>query len=371
MPAAEGGGFAMDQKSISIRMTDLEAAVAAGILDPQQLASLQSFLRTRQQPVTAPPRFDLTHLFWYAGALIVIGAMGLFSTLAFEQMGGKALTATAVVYGLVFFGLGDRLWRRPGLRVPAGLSIAVAVSMTPLAIFGLQAEFGLWPEAFGDPGDYGDFYQWINASWIYMDLGTVAAACVALRFYPFAFITAIMAVALWFLSMDLTPWIFHQQFFTWEMRCQVSAWFGLALMLVAWAVDLRRWVAGDIGFWLHLSGLAAFWGGLSVLDSDNQMSMALYCLLNIVLVLLSVFLMRRVYAVFGAIGIAGYLGDLADGIFADSLMFPFALSLIGIGFIVAGIFYLRHRHKIAQRLQAILPAAVQRLRPLHAREANA
>ncbi|HEX9446862.1 MAG TPA: hypothetical protein VF920_02745 [Dongiaceae bacterium] len=349
---------------------DLKAAVTAGILSPQQLQALRAFLQTRQ-PVASASRFDLSHLFWYAGALIVIGAMGLFSTLAFDQMGGRALTATAAIYALVFILSGHHLWQRPAFRAPAGLLIAVAVSMAPLAIFGIQAEFGLWPTPFNDPGGYGAYYDWINGSWVYMDLGTILAGCIALRFYPFAFITAIMAVALWFLSMDLTPWIFHQEYFTWTMRCQVSAAFGLALILLAWIVDLKRWQAGDIGFWLHLCGLAAFWGGLSTLDSNSELSKAIYCLINIVLVLLSVYLMRRVYAVFGAIGIAGYLGELADGIFAYSLIFPFALSLIGIGFIAAGIIYVRQRHKIAAWVQQNLPAGLQRLRPLHARGAVA
>jgi AhpC/TSA family len=45
--------------------------------------------------------------------------------------------------------------------------------------------------------------------------------------------------------------------------------------------------------------------------------------------------MRRVYAVFGALGISIYLGHLADVVFKDSLLFPFALSLIGIAIIAA------------------------------------
>jgi hypothetical protein len=40
--------------------------------------------------------------------------------------------------------------------------------------------------------------------------------------------------------------------------------------------------------------------------------------------------MWRTYAVFGAIGISIYLGYLADVVFKDSLLFPFALSPIGI-----------------------------------------
>ncbi len=67
---------------------DLRAAVTAGALDDHSLSRLLDFLATRQSSVpriaaTVAPQFDLAHLLWYAGALIVMGAMGLFSTLAF------------------------------------------------------------------------------------------------------------------------------------------------------------------------------------------------------------------------------------------------------------------------------------------------
>ena len=56
--------------------------------------------------------------------------------------------------------------------------------------------------------------------------------------------------------------------------------------------------------------MMAFWGGLSMKSSDSEIAKALYCLLNVGLVLLSVVLRRRVYAVFGTLGVAGYLGYL-------------------------------------------------------------
>ena len=55
--------------------------------------------------------------------------------------------------------------------------------------------------------------------------------------------------------------------------------------------------------------------------------------MNVALLFVSVFLGRRVYAVFGVIGVACYLGDLANKVFRNSLMFPFALSLIGVAVI--------------------------------------
>jgi hypothetical protein len=345
---------------------DLEAAVAAGIIDSGQSERLLAFAAARIDPAR-PAKFDFSHILWYAGALIVIGAMGLFTTLAFEQMGGRALTATAIVYAAIAIAIAHRLWNRPGLRVPAGLLVAVAVSMTPLAIFGIQASYGLWPSGFEEPDRYGDFYVWIKGSWLFMEIGTVLVGALALRFYPFPFIAAIMALSLWFMSMDLTPWIFRGEQWSWQMREIVSMWFGLAVMVGAIALDLRKWAAGDFPFWLHLCGIVAFWGGLSLQESDSELAKAFYCLINVALVLLAVFLMRRVYAVFGALGVAGYLGHLADEVFADSLLFPIALSAIGLGIIAAGIFYFRRRGNIHAWLSTNLPPALRKLRPVHAR----
>lgn len=349
-----------------IDQSDLEAALEAGLLERSQLDRLLAFLDERDAP-PRPARFDFSHILWYAGALIIIGAMGLFSTLAFEQMGGKALTVTALIYALIATVTAHRLWNRPGLRVPAGLLIAVAVSMTPLAIYGVQAAFGLWPTGFDEPDRYGDFYDWIKASWIYMEVGTILVGAIALRVYPFPFIAAIIAIALWFMSMDLTPWFFQGDNWNWQARQDVSMWFGLALMLVAGALDLRQWAAGDFAFWLHLCGIVAFWGGLTLHDSDSEIAKAIYCLINVALVMLAIFLMRRVYAVFGAIGIAAYLGHLADDVFAESLLFPIALSAIGLAIIAGGIFYFRQRSQIVAWLATNLPPAVQKLRPVHAR----
>lgn len=84
---------------------------------------------------------------------------------------------------------------------------------------------------------------------------------------------------------------------------------------------------------------------------------------NIGLLFVAVIIMRRVYAVFGAVGISLYLGHLADVVFKDSLLFPFALSLIGVAVVASGLVYHRKEEAIAAWFSANLPQAVLRLRP--------
>jgi hypothetical protein len=346
---------------------ELQGAVDAGIIDPATRDRLVAFVRSRRQSPAAPapgPKFDVTHVLWYAGALIVMSAMGLFSTAAFSAMGGFALTATALVYALGFILLGQRLWRSPELRVPGGLCIAVAVSLTPLAIYGLQDGFNVW--SFGKPGSYKDFFPYINGSWIYMELGAIAAAAMALRFFPFPFILLIAAIALWFMSMDVVRWFGSEALSDWELRRRVSLAFGLAMIVAAWALDLTRGRRGDFGFWLHLFGAITFWSALAFSESSTGFGKALFCAINIGFIAFGLFLNRRIYAVLGTLGVAGYLGYLASDIFKDILLFSFALSALGLAIIFLGIAFQRRERQINAAIERHMPTGLRVLRPARA-----
>lgn len=357
---------------MKVRFTidDIAAARDAGAIDAAAFERLSQFLasgRAAAAEATSPtPRYDVVNVLWYAGALIVLGAMGMFSTTAFGLWGDKALLVAALVYGVLFASAGAYLWRKRDLRTPGGLLIACAVGMAPLAIFALQSMFGVNPA--GEARPYGDFYVWVKSSWLPMELGTIGAACLALLAFPFPFLVMIIAFSLWFMSMDLTPWLMGVQEFSMDQRASVSMYFGLAVLAVAWLVDLRRWRGGDFAFWLHLFGLMAFWGGLTAQHSGDELGKALYCAINVVLIFLSVFLMRRAYAVFGAVGITIYLGYLASSVFQDSILFPFALSGIGVLLIVFGLMFHRYGAAFGATIGELLPAHLRGLRPAHARQ---
>ncbi|WP_437883668.1 DUF2157 domain-containing protein [Pseudomonas sp. LRF_L74] len=329
---------------------DLARAVSAGVLQPGQDQTLLDFLR--QQP-EQQARFQLAHVAYYFGAVLIMAAMGWLMTEAWMTVGDVALLLIAISYIGLFTGCGLHLWKR-GQQIPGGLLGAVAVSLTPLAIFAVERLTGVWPMDDGQI-DYHNYYTYVQGGWLAMEAATLVTGLLMLRLLPFPFIVMPMAVALWFMSMDLTE-LLHGDSFSWEERRDVSLWFGLALLLACFWIDGRT--RRDYAFWGYLAGLLAFWGGLSLSDSGSEWGKAIYCLINLGLMAIAVLLRRPLFMIFGALGVAGYLGYLSYEVFADSLLFPIVLTLIGLGVIGLGLLYQKHRERFSARLRTHLPAAL-------------
>lgn len=338
--------------------TSLDDAVARGLIDKAQADALWTFLSQRQSAV---PRFRPAHILYYLGGMIAIGAMTLFMTLGWERFSGAGLLAIAVAYALGALALTEWLRRRPALALPAGITATLAVVMVPLAVYGAQHLLGWWPLDSPNAGPYRDFHTRIDWRWLLMEAATLAAGVLALWRYRLPFLVMPVAVTLWYLSMDLTPFLFGgdpRSFFSDEGR-RVTTAFGAAMLLLAFAVDLRSRATADFAFWLYIFGVLTFWGGLTSLDAGSEWHRLAYAAVNLGMIAIGAALARRVFAVFGGIGVALYLGHLSHTVFQDSLLFPLALTAIGGVVIAVGIAWQRHESAIGRRLRAWLPAAVR------------
>lgn len=341
--------------TLKIDNSDLQRAVQAGVLQPGQDQALLDFLR---QTPSERPSFQLSHIAYYFGALLIMGAMGWLMTEAWMSIGDAALLVISSAYLLLFLLGGRSLWRR-GQPIPGGLLGALAVSLTPLVVFAGQRLFGTWPMDDAQ-SDYVDYYRYVQGGWLVMEVATVLVGLLVLRLLPFPFIVMPIAVALWFMSMDLSE-LLHGEYFSWEQRRDVSLWFGLLILLASLLVDGRS--KQDFAFWGYLAGLTAFWGGLSLMDSGSEFGKLLYCLINLGLIGLAVLLRRPLFMVFGALGVAGYLGYLAHDVFEDSLLFPVVVSLIGLGVMGLGLFYQKRREAMSNALRRQLPAGLLAVLP--------
>lgn len=349
---------------IPIHWQQLQDAAQAGDISLEQAERL--WARWASDAIAAP-RFSFVHVLYYFGGMLAIGAMTLFMTLGWELFGAWGVLLLSLGYAAGAVAVARHLLRR-GLHIPAGILATVAVSLVPLAAWSLQSGLGLWPE--GGPDSYRDYHRLIDWRWLTLEFVTLAAAVVMLWWLRLPFMVMPVAVTLWYLNMDVAHMLTRQQGFDWQFTRDVSLVFGLFTCAIAVWVDLRsRWASDprnrqDFAFWLYLFGAVMFWCGLSLRESESELAKAGYAAINVVLVFLGAAIARRVFTVLGAIGVAGYLGYLSYKVFADSLLFPFVLSLLGLGIVALGIWWQRREARIHARLTSWLPAA---LRPLAAR----
>jgi hypothetical protein len=332
----------------------LDEAAQRGFIAHGQVDALWTFL---SEHTADTPSFRFTHVLYYLGGLIAIGAMTLFMTIGLERFGGWGVFFIALAYAAVGLWLTEFLLQRPRLAIPAGITAAFVVVLTPLMIYGLQAALGFWAEGRA----YREYHTYLDSRWILMELGTLAVGTFMLWRYRLSFLMMPIAMILWYMSMDLTPFLFAEADANWDHRKFVSLWFGLLMVLLAFWVDVRSRHEKDYPFWLYLFGVLAFWCGLSLMLSDSELNKFIYFCINILMIAIGAMLSRRVFAVFGGLGSAGYIGYLADKVFKDSILFPFVLSAIGLGVIYLGTVWQRHEQEISLRLRTLLPVPLREL----------
>ena len=339
-----------------ITVDDLRGIAADGAISTEQVGPIWRALRIR--PGTRP-RLTLLNVTYYLGALVVMSAMGWFMTEGWEILGGLGIFATSAGYAAIFVILGRNLWRAPDMKMPGGLLITLAVWMTPLAVYGLQVYFNSWSEI--SSGTFRDFHRFVQPNWVLLELATILTGFLALRRFRFPFLTFPIAFSLWYLSMDLTPLVMGGSGYSWDARRWISLWFGVVILLVSFLADRRG--KEDYSYWGYVFGMMAFWGGLSLMDSGSEWGRFLYCMMNVGLIYVAALLKRGVFAIFGSFGVLGYIGYISWRFYLDSMLFPFALSLLGVLLIFVGILFKRYGGPLGERVVALLPEFLRRFQP--------
>lgn len=360
---------------MNIDYEDLDWAVEQDILSDKQAEQLWAALKERRGSATSTaPGLDLVSVAYYGGALVVIVAMGWFMLRVAEEFGHVSLMITGLAYCVAFLATGALLRFRRDLPVAGGLFFVLAVAMVPVVVFSLERSAGLWRAAYQvgewigvlpNPSSVSDLSlsslsERLRTSWLLEEVATIVASVVALRYVRFPFLTAPLAFAVWHMAVFSIPDLLLPGIEQ-TPRLWVSVSVGLAMLLSAYLVDRR--MEADFAFWGYLFGLLAFWGGLSLMHPEAEWKYLLYGLVNVALILIAVFLERRAFLVFGALGVFWYLAHLAYEVFSGSVLFPIALSFLGIGLIYLGVKYQQNREEIERFLRSRIPPSVRRLSP--------
>jgi MFS family permease len=355
-------------------ITDLQASKLWQRFAPRARAALPptydqsdapDFQDTQTEAVARGPRFGFVNVLYYFGGLLAIGAMSLFMTLGFQALGAAGLLAIGTAYLIACLKVADYFKTR-ALNIPAGILATLAITLVPLVVWCLQSLLGLWPP--GASHRYSDYHLFVNWRWTTLEFATLAAAVVMLWRYKLPFMVMPVAMTVWYMSMDVAHALMQNEGFDWKFARDVSVVFGLATMALAVWVDIRTRRSRDLAwrqdfaFWLYLLGTVMFWGGLSLRDSESEWGKLLYAALNVALIFGGAVIRRRVLTVFGAFGVAGYLGYLSHRVFQDSLLFPFALTFLGLAVVGLGVWWQRNEAAIERRMNAFVPQGLRQPR---------
>jgi MYXO-CTERM domain-containing protein len=353
---AENGYTRCVTRTVSIDRQRLHAAAATAGVDRDRAEAVWAALTV---PREGEERFDAPHVAFYVGGLLVLSAFTWLMAEAWDAAGVGAALALSLGAAVALSFLSAVLLRR-GWRVPGGLVATVVVALVPLIVYTFERVVGIWPDQ--ELGEYGDFYAWISGGWFAMEVATAIAALVALRLVGFPFLVMPLAFVAWFASMDFTEVLFGEDASD-NARAGVSAAFGFVMLAVGWALDLRRRRAH--AFWLHLFGLMCVAGSFCYLGVDLESSWPWHAqgLLGALGLVVAVLLRRRVYAVFGGLGIVAWLGWLSSEVFADTLLFPLAVAVLGLAIMAFGIVLATHGKAWTASIAGRLPPSVQRLVP--------
>lgn len=260
-------------------------AADKNIISAEQAERLYDFLVAHSQDV---PRFTFTHVLYYLGGLIAIGAMTVFMNLGWESFGGPGIVAISIVYAVIGLKVTNSFAAK-NLVIPAGICAAFVVCLTPLAIYGFQQWLGVWP----DESVYRDYHKSIKWHWLYLELGTLAVGIIIGWKYKYPFLIMPIAVTLWYMTMDVTAMISGGDV-SWDLRKLVSLYLGLLMIGLAVWVDIRSHKKADYAFWIYIFGVLAFWGGLSLQYSDSELSKFIYFCINLLMIGVGALLVRRV-----------------------------------------------------------------------------
>jgi hypothetical protein len=353
---------------MEFRKEDLHWAADQGLLMPDQVdrlweglaTRLQTKLTTEHRPGQDRPRFDFINVAYYFGALLVILAMAFYLSISWETAGPGVLLGITSLYMAAFFSVAHHLWVTRQLRTPGGLLATMGVCMTPPVAYSLEKLLGIWPGG-SSPGNYQSFHSVISNGWTLMEIATLLVGLVTIRFFPFGFVTMPMAFCLWYLSMDLASPVMGTMGY--HESAVFSCCFGLFVLAIAYILDLKGETREDYSYWLYLSGMLSFWIGLTLSGSGGELSFFVYGLINLALLLVAVLLQRRVFAVFGTLGVLAYLGHLAYNLFPNAFAFPIVLSLIGLLVIYLAVQVKQNEVAFNAALQRMVPTGLQELVP--------
>jgi hypothetical protein len=331
----------------------LDRAVERGIITAAQREAIAAL--AREGPETgadAHAGVNAVTVAYWAGALVVLFALAWFLVDRWRNLGAGGVLAVSAGYALLFVFLSHWLVCRD-LRLASSIVTLLVVALVPVMTWAVLDLTGLWYDVRpGTPPPV--FYRPTMAEmtrWIPVDVATIVAALVAMRWRRFGILVVPAAIGFWYLMLHVVPLIAGASLSR-ELEGSTILVVGTTLLAIGYALDRRPRSAAYAG-WLYMVGLAAMiFAGAERWGLYKHVVPHVALVLSILSVALSLALGRRSFLIAGAIGFVSYLAWLAFDVFRRAVSFPIVLAAFGVAIILAAVWVQRRYPALSRRMAA-------------------
>lgn len=313
---------------------DLRRWQKQGLITQEQLEAILAAERQREAEcprAEVEQGLNLVTILYYVGVSLALVALGVFAGINWEDISRWSRVAITIAAMVSICAAGLYLSHRTPYVRGGGILVMVGVALIPVVLFSLgDAAVGRENEAFIDEDQLGGATGLQAISLLLMTAALVRTR-IAMVSLPLAGqVTALTTTgAIWWLGTEDgdigIAWI--------------VAGAGAALVITG---TILRWrVLGEYGFWFNLAGHITFlyaftWASFEPWGVGYA---TLYVVVYAAILLLSIPLRDRLYAVAGVIGIYIFVSRLIFDAFEGSPFLPLGLALLGLSMVALAIGY--------------------------------
>jgi len=283
---------------VTIYPSDLEYAVNQGTITEKQSKLLWPEFTSRSEK-----RFTTTleTLGYTAGALLIIGSLTWFTSLAYNDPHSLALFWLSTFYVAAFGSTGAYFWTQTPTdysKILGGIFITIATSVSPVATFALDRYYG-WEPTYMYRGSL-ESATLAGVSLIALSVVQFSPILIPLNFGLFGFVFSTIAPAIFGPNPSR------------DGPSDLSMIIGVVNLAIGYFAS-RSFKSSNYSFWMYLFGLIELCGGLNAQFFDGETTTEgykiAYFIINIAIFAAALPLNQAIFLLFGGYGICNFIYD--------------------------------------------------------------
>lgn len=354
-----------------ISQKQLQEACTRGIITEEQAKRLVEIFSSENKEGEIPQRFNLETVLYYGGSLIALGAMTYYMYDLVHSSTYTAILILSIIYSLIFYFSAEYMWKKSN-KTPAGLLYILFILSVSYVITVITKMTGLYPK-FSQAQLYENFYEASKPALYTIFSLTIFTSIAVLKKRPLSILTLPVVVSLYSLGSlfipDLLERIVPEKF---DSGAIYSFLFSLIALAAAFKTDKNYII--DYSKWLYIAGALMLYYGFTCIANDcfntgkSEFTFQyIQLLFNIILIIMSILLRRKIFLFLGGIGFFTYLVFLEISYFAmfktGSLFNISVIIITGLLAVFAGIAYKNNIEKFENAAEKLIPARYRKALP--------